>query len=286
MSTPATPLGDFLRAQRARVTPSDVGLPELAGRRVAGLRREEVAALAGVSIDYYTRLEQGRERTPSAQVVEAISGALRLSVDARHHAYRLARLAPSVQQLSESVSPELLQLMDALPGAAAYVVDPVFRVLAANQTARALLGPTQIQLGGPAFIFLDPASRDYFGDWDAVARAAVSALRLAAGYASPHPAVLPHITRLLRDSPVFAKLWADHTVAGLNITAKTINHPDVGRIELTYQTLDVRDGSGQQLTVASAAPSSPSADALALLGTLDATRRPQWPTPTGRIHNG
>lgn len=268
-----SPLGDFLRAQRARVAPVDVGLPDVAGRRVTGLRREEVAVLAGVSVDYYTRLEQGRERTPSAQVVDAICGALRLSPDARQYAYQLAKLAPTIEPASGTVSSELLQLMDAFPGAAAYVVNPAFRVIAANATARALLGPTQLTAGGLEYIFLEPDARDYFVEWDVVARASVSALRLAAGFAVPFPAVPPLVGRLLRESSDFAALWADHTVSGLNITYKVINHPDVGRIELTYQTLDVRDAPGQQLTVATAPVGSPSADALALLGTIEATRR-------------
>lgn len=273
MPAQSNPLGEFLRAQRSRVAPADVGLPDIAGRRVTGLRREEVAVLAGVSVDYYTRLEQGRERTPSAQVVDAISSALRLAPDARQHAYRLARLAPSVQPAGDEVSPELLQLMDAFPNSAAYVVDAAFRVLATNSTARALLGQTQIEDGALEFIFMNPAARAYFVEWDVVARASVSALRLAAGYSSPHPALLPLIARLRRESDDFAALWDDHTVAGLSITYKVINHPDVGRMELTYQTLDVRDAPGQQLTVATAAAGSASADALALLGAVDATRR-------------
>jgi transcriptional regulator with XRE-family HTH domain len=255
------------------VTPSDVGLPEVAGRRVAGLRREEVAVLAGVSVDYYTRLEQGRERMPSAQVVDAVCDALRLSPDGRQHAYRLARLAPAHHASSQAVSDELRQLMDAFPQAAAYVVDPAFRVIGANSTARALLGPTQLAAGGLEYIFLEPGARRYFVEWDVVARASVSALRLAAGYAKPHPDVPPLIGRLLEGSPDFSRLWADQTVAGLSITFKVIDHPDVGRMELTYQTLDVRDAPGQQLTVATAPIGSPSADALALLGTIDATQR-------------
>lgn len=279
MPAQPSPLGDFLRSQRARVAPADVGLPDVSGRRVAGLRREEVAVLAGVSVDYYTRLEQGRERTPSAQVVDALCSALRLSPDARQHAYRLAKLAPSFAPPPATVSDELQQLMDAFPGAAAYVVDPAFRVIAANATAKALLGPAQLEAGGLEFIFLEPAARDYFVEWDVVARASVSALRFAAGFATPHPDVPPLVERLRRGSPDFAALWDDHTVAGLNITYKVIDHPDVGRIELTYQTLDVRDAPGQQLTVASAPAGSPSADALALLGAVEATRRARSSKP-------
>nr|BFF17079.1 hypothetical protein GCM10025730_06000 [Promicromonospora thailandica] len=159
-----------------------------------------------------------------------------------------------------------------LPHAAAYVVDPGFQILAANTTAKALLGPVQLALGAFDFLFVDPAARSYFEHWDQVARSAVSALRLAAGFASPHPAVPPLVSRLLAGSSEFAAFWADQTVAGLSLTEKVINHPDVGRITLTYQTLDVREAPGQQLTVATAPAGSASADALALLGTLEATR--------------
>lgn len=226
-----------------------------------------------MSADYYARLEQGRERTPSAQVVEAICTALRLSPDARAHGYRLAHLAPTTQPAGEEVSAELLRLMDAFPASAAYVVNPAFRVLAANATAAALIGPTQFEHGTLSYVFLGPSAKSYFGNWDVVARASVSALRLAEGYARPHPGVPPLVERLLRESSEFAQLWADQTVAGLSVTEKTINHPDVGRLELVYQTFDVRDAPGQQLTVATArAGSDASADALALLGTLHATR--------------
>ncbi|MDR7312328.1 transcriptional regulator with XRE-family HTH domain [Nocardioides luteus] len=272
MATSPGPLGEFLSAQRARITPADVGLPDVGGRRVAGLRREEVAVLAGVSVDYYTRLEQGRERSPSAQVVDALCTALRLSPDAREHTFRLARLAPAIQPEPGPVSPELLQLMDAFPHAAAYVVEPGFQILAANTTAKALLGPSQLSLGAFDYLFVDPAARTYFEHWDQVARSAVSALRLAAGFTKPHPAVPPLVSRMLVASSEFASFWADQTVAGLTLTEKIINHPDVGRLTLSYQTLDVRDAPGQQLTVATAAAGSTSADALALLGTLEATR--------------
>lgn len=275
MATPPGPLGEFLRAQRSRLTPDDVGLPDVGARRVNGLRREEVAVLAGVSADYYARLEQGRERTPSAPVVDALCTALRLSPDAREHTFRLAKLAPASQPESGPVSPELLQLMDAFPHAAAYVVDPGFQILAANTTAKALLGPSQLAVGAFDFVFVDPAARTYFAHWDHVARAAVSALRLAAGFAHPHPAVPPLVSRMLAGSLEFAAFWADQTVAGLSLTEKVINHPDVGRITLTYQTLDVREAPGQQLTVATAPAGSPSADALALLGPLEASRTTQ-----------
>lgn len=272
MAAAPTPLGEFLRAQRARISPGEVGLPEVGVRRVPGLRREEVAVLAGVSADYYARLEQGRERAPTASVVETLSVALRLSADARDHLFRLARLAPGSQGIGGQASAELTVLLDAFPQAAAYVVDPVFRIIAANPTARELLGPQQLARGAMGFLFLDPGARQYFDDWGQVARAAVSVLRLGAGYARPHPDLLPLIDQLRASSLDFATLWADQTVAGLTVTRKVIHHPEVGRLELTYQTFDVRDAPGQQLTVATAVPGTSSADALSMLGSLHATR--------------
>jgi transcriptional regulator with XRE-family HTH domain len=267
-------LGDFLRAQRSRTSPHDVGLSSVAGRRVAGLRREEVAVLSGVSADYYARLEQGRERTPSAQVVDAICHALRLAPDAREHAFRLAKLSPTVTRAGETVSPELLQTMDAFPHTAAYVTNPAFRVLIANPAATALIAPLQRRDPNVlAALFLDPTARDFYVNWDEVSKASVSALRLAEGFTPAHPEVTDLIVRLRRESTTFRGLWDDHAVAGLTATRKTIRHPEVGMLTLSYQTFDVRSAPGQQLTVATAAPGSSSADALALLGTLDATRR-------------
>jgi hypothetical protein len=241
---------------------------------VAGLRREEVAVLAGVSADYYARLEQGRERTPSAPVLDAICRALRLAPDAREHAFRLANLSPHVGRTSDTVDPDLLQTMDAFPQAAAYVTNPAFRVLVANPAASALITPL---LGREdnvlAALFRDPVARDFYVNWDEVSRAAVSALRLAHGFIPPHPEVVDLVGRLYRDGSGFRELWDDQTVAGLTATHKTIRHPDVGLMHLSFQTFDVRSAPGQQLTVATAAPGSPSADSLALLGALDITRR-------------
>jgi transcriptional regulator with XRE-family HTH domain len=271
-------LGHFLRSQRARLTPGEVGLPEIGPRRVKGLRREEVAVLAGVSVDYYARLEQGRERTPSSQMMDAICTALHLGADARDHAYRLARLTSTTPAVvAEQVSPELRQMMDNVPNAAAYIVNPAFRVLAANRTAMILIGPDQYDQP-VRYLFLNPAARRYFLNWEEVARTAVSGLRLAAGYNPPHSEVAAIVGQLREESREFSTWWDDHTVAGLAVTHKKIHHPEVGRLELSYQTFDVRDAPGQQLVVATAPSASPSSDALALLGTLDATRR----SPTQR----
>ncbi|GAA2577083.1 helix-turn-helix transcriptional regulator [Winogradskya consettensis] len=269
---PANALGDFLRGQRARVSPREAGLPSVGDRRVAGLRREEVAVLAGVSADYYTRLEQGRERSPSAQVVDALCTALRLGADARAHAFRLAGLAPSTPGAVENVSPELRQMMDAFPHAAAYITNPAFRVLAANPTAAALIAPIQGPEGILGSIFLSPAARDYYVNWDDVAQAAVHALRLSAGFVPQHPEVTDLVTLLHAESDAFRRIWDDHTVSGLALTRKTIRHPLVGVMDLNYQTFDIRSAPGQQLTAVTAQAGSDGAERLALLATAS-TRR-------------
>jgi transcriptional regulator with XRE-family HTH domain len=272
-----TALGDFLRAQRARVTPQDVGMPAVSGRRVTGLRREEVAVLSGVSADYYARLEQGRERTPSAQVVDAICQALRLTPDGRAHAFRLAKLSPTSARHAETVSPELLQTMEAFPHAIAYVTNPALRILVANPAATAFVAPLLRQEESVmAAIFLDPVAREFYVNWSEVSKASVSALRLADGFVPPHPEVTELIGRLHRTSPAFRELWDDQTVEGLTATQTTIRHPDVGLMQLTHQAFDVRSAPGQLLTVATAKPGSPSADALSMLGSLNATPVQDW----------
>jgi transcriptional regulator with XRE-family HTH domain len=266
-------LGEFLRARRARVTPESAGLRTVGSRRVPGLRREEVAVLAGVSSDYYARLEQGRERAPSPQLMEAVARALQLGADARDHAFRLARLAPTTRATEEQPSPHLRQLLNSFSRAAAYVVNPAFRVIAANEIATGLIAPAHHDGRVMEYLFLDPTAPSYFVDWDEVARAAVRGIRLTAGFTPPHAEVAALVRRLYVRSPAFAAIWDDHEVAGLTTVHMHICHPAVGDLELAYQTFDVRESPGLQLTVASAVPGSPSEDALALLGAVEATGR-------------
>jgi transcriptional regulator with XRE-family HTH domain len=261
-------LGEFLRASRARLEPADAGFIGAAiGRRVSGLRREEVAVLAGVSADYYARLEQGRERNPSAQVIDAIGRALRLHADARGHLYRLAGLNPRLNRdtSQDVVHPSLLQMLGAFPLAAAYVLGPAFDVLATNRIADALLAPFGPERNMPRILFTHPEARTVFAEWHIVTSATVHALRLNAGRFPHDHAIGGLVAELTEKSPDFRQLWDDQQVSSLTRAFKVFAHPEVGRIELTYQTFEVTDAPGQQLLVGTPEPGSRSEEAIAFL---------------------
>lgn len=273
MSSPDNELGEFLRASRGRLEPAEAGLfGGVSGRRVTGLRREEVAVLAGVSADYYARLEQGRERNPSAQVIDAIGRALRLTPDARGHLYRLARLNPILTSASarDLVHPSLLQLVDAFPLAAAYVLGPAFDLLATNRIADALLSPFGGERNMVRILFTHPQAKTVFAEWPTVARNTVHALRLNAGYFPADRELAALANEIMDMSPEFRGLWEEQAVGSLTRTFKVFVHPEVGRIELTYQTFDVHDAPGQQLLVGTPPPGSRSEEAVAYLASMAA----------------
>jgi transcriptional regulator with XRE-family HTH domain len=269
-------LGEFLRSRRARIQPEDVGFNAGGGRRVEGLRREEVAALASVSVDYVKRLEGGRIR-PSNAVLDSLSRALLLDVVERAHLFALAGRTPAAHDANalDDVRPGLLRLLAAVEPLPAFIVGPWLDLLAWNPTASALF--TGFERRPPAqrnmarLIFLDPEVHDLFcaGGWSGAGL--VAALRVRYGRGKPEPRVEALISDLIQGSPLFKRLWEEHGVVKRMGGRKTFNHPDVGVIELDWDRLTVPGSSGQVLMVYSARPGTRAATALTLLSTLAAT---------------
>ncbi|MCV7287751.1 helix-turn-helix domain-containing protein [Mycolicibacterium wolinskyi] len=265
-------LGDYLRGRRAAMGPDAVGLPVSRHRRVAGLRREEVALLAGLSVDYYSRLEQGRERSPSAQVVDSLADALRLDTDGRRHLYRLAGYIPSdTGAVDDRVDPALLQLMSAWPDNPAIVFNIAYDVLASNGIADVLFHKWTHSRNLMQIVFTDPHARTFYCDWQKVARNSVAGFRLNHGRSPGHPRIQRVLEGLLATSPEFTELWERHDARGKTREQKLFHHDDVGELTLSMQTFDVRSSPGQELVVYQAEPGSSSADALKLLGSLAET---------------
>ncbi len=260
-------LADFLRRRREALRPSDVGLPEGARRRTAGLRREEVAALASMSSDFYTRLEQRRGSRPSPSMVASIARALRLTQDERDHLFRLAgHLAPPRGHRSGHVSPALMRVLDRLD-TPAQVTDDLGTVLRQNPLAEALLG----EQAGQNVIerwFTDAAARERWPseDHDTVSRSYVAHLRAVVRDDDVEARAL---VERLRFSPEFAALWERHEVAARTDTRKRIRHPLVGELTLDCQIL-TSENQAERLVVFTASPGTEDAERLALLGVVGA----------------
>jgi transcriptional regulator with XRE-family HTH domain len=273
------PLGDFLQARRALLRPEDVGLRDLGPRRrVAGLRREELAQLAGVSVSYYTRLEQGLSRGASAEVLDAIARALLLDDHERAHLNRLAgaaRRTPRARRpRPEKLADETRDLLRAVDGVPALVLGRRTEVLAWNTLGHALLAG-HLDFHGPdnptgrpnmsRIVFLDPHCRELYTDWQRKARAVVGNLRIAVGKHPDDPLLAELIGELTMKSPEFVTLWADHGVTPCDATSYELHHPVVGTVTVTQQTLSIARSPDQMLIVCTAPAHSPSEEALALL---------------------
>lgn len=271
----ASPLGDYLRGRRAQLTPEALGLPFYGRRRVVGLRREEVAMLTGVSVDYYVRLEQGREVSPSPQVLDSLGEVLRLDHDGRQHLYRLAGLSPRPEPPAavEEADDSLLELMLSWRDSPAIVLGRAFDVLATNPLGEALFGGFRFSRNLTRSTFLDPGARTFYPDWHLVAENTVAGLRLADGLTPGDPRIREVVDELRVKSPDFVAMWEQNDARGKRLTEKRFLHPEVGHMELRVHVFDVRGAPGQELVVYHAVPGSPSAEALSLLGALAATRR-------------
>jgi transcriptional regulator with XRE-family HTH domain len=276
-------LGAFLRTRRDRIRPADVGLPTGTRRRVPGLRREEIALLAGLSVDYYTELERaraGKSRIqPSAQALASLARALRLSSDERDHLFRLADrpLPPSAHASTTHIQPALLSLLDRLTDTPARIITDLHETLLDNRLATALLGPSPTRHGPAASLvhrwFTDPEARSLYPveDHPQHSRIFVADLRAAASRRGPDTQVQAIITSLRRHSQEFNELWNTHDVAVRRTDRKRLIHPELGIIELDCHNLLSEDGR-QRLLWFTAPPSSPAAAQLQLLtviGTQD-----------------
>ncbi|GAA3391192.1 helix-turn-helix transcriptional regulator [Cryptosporangium minutisporangium] len=269
-------LGDFLRTRRAALRPDDVGLVSYGARRVAGLRREELAQLAGVSVTYYTRLEQGHAPSVSDEVLDSIAHALRLDETEWAHLRDLARPVRKRRATPppDHVRPGLRHLVTAIDGVAALVMDRRTDVLAWNPLAHVLLASHR-PADDPArrstrpnltrMLFLDPPTRQLYARWDVEAQRAVASLRLVAGRFPDDRGLAELVGELCVKSPEFARLWSRHPVTNCTSGTKLFNHPAVGDLELGFEVTAPPDDSGQRLLMYSAAPGSSSEAALRLL---------------------
>jgi transcriptional regulator with XRE-family HTH domain len=260
-------LGEFLRARRSLMRPEDVGLP-VAGRRVQGLRREELAMLAGVSVDHYARLEQGRDRHPSGQVLDALARALELSDATAAHLHELAR--PRFQRRRpgtrvERVRPELVRVMGSWTQTPAFVLGRRMDVLAHNQLAGLVFTNFAHEPNMVRFVFLDPGSREIYPEWDAVAADTAATLRSSLGADLDDPLLTELVGELSLKSDDFRRLWARHD--GRERARGTLRaiHPLVGELTLEYEAFADKAAPGQTLVVHHASPGSASERALTLL---------------------
>jgi hypothetical protein len=278
----ANDIAEFLTSRRSRVTPEQVGLPTWGPRRVTGLRREEVASLAGVSVEYYKRLERGNASGVSEAVLEALARALQLDDAERAHLFDLARSANSVAPKrrrpgQQRVRPAVLRVLDAM-SAPAIVRNSRVDYLAANPFGHALYAPLFDSPEQPPnsvrFTFLDPVAQEFFVDWERTAKDLVAHLRSEAGRNPYDRGLSDLVGELSTRSEEFRTWWAAHNVRYHQTGTKRLRHPIVGELELDYEVMDVSADDGLTISVYSAEPGSHSAQALDLLASWTATPEP------------
>ena len=273
---------EFLATRRAKISPEQAGLlPGGGRRRVPGLRREEVAVLAGVSTDWYVRLEKGHISGVSDDVLSAVARALQLDEAERLHLFDLARAArpsrPPRRRPQRTVRPSVLRILESMTGTPAFVRDGRLDVLAINPLGRALYAPVFDDPARPAnmarFCFLDPVSRDFYPDWDDVARATVALLRTEAGRDPYDRALTGLVGELATRSPEFRAGWAAHDVRLHQTGTKHFQHPVVGRVDVAFDSMPLPSTEDQGLTMTcyTAEPGSPSDDAMRVLASWAAT---------------
>jgi transcriptional regulator with XRE-family HTH domain len=284
----ANELSQFLTSRRAKVTPEQAGLPTYGQRRVPGLRREEVASLAGVSVEYYKRLERGNATGASDGVLEALADALRLDDAERAHLFDLARAASPIaprrrrRPVRQRVRPAVQQILDTI-GAPATVSNMRGDYLAANQLGRALYAPLFESREQPPnsarFTFLDPAAQEFFVDWEKVAKDLVAALRSMAGRNPYDRALSDLVGELSTRSEPFRTRWAAHNVRYHQTGTKRLHHPIVGDLELSYEVMELAADTELRLAIFTAEPGSRSEEALNLLASWAATPAHEPATP-------
>ena len=274
---PVTELGEFLRSRRDRISPDEAGVSSYGRRRVPGLRREELAQLAGVSVTYLTRLEQGQSQNASDSIIDALARALRLDADERAHLHALAHPAPA-QRLRpgrpEAAKPGAEQLLHSMGDVPAVLLGRFNDILAWNRAGHRLLAG-HLDRGAPArtedrpnllkLLFLDEHVRDLYVDWRDEAALAVASLRYVAARFADDRRLAELVGELSMKSSEFAGLWAGHDVRLCTSGSKRFRHPEVGELDLDYEVLHLPEGNGQRILTHTAEPGSASSAALRLL---------------------
>lgn len=270
---------EFLVSRRGNLTPARAGLPDIGERRVPGLRREEVALLANISLDYYTRLERGNIHGASESVLDAIARALHLNDVEREYLFDLARTAPKAgarhrEPAGQSVRSSVLRVLDTM-AVPAIVHNPVQDVIGANLMGRAFYAPMFDTEGTPniaRFIFLDPRARDFYVDWRQARRTVAAIVRLEAGRDPLNEELTALIGELSTRSPLFRTDWAAHEVHQHRTGVKSFRHPEVGVVEVAFDVFEMAGESGLNIVTYSPPPGTDSADKFALLESWAATR--------------